>query len=61
VYCLQIFDHQVRVAPRHLQAGMAEHSLQVEDSTTTPEIVNGECVAQGVQGSRGRIEAELLA
>ena len=61
MYCLQVFGHQVRVAARHLQARMAEHTLQVKDSATPPEIVHGEGVSEGVQGSRRRIEAELFA
>lgn len=42
---LQVFRHKVRIAPRHLKTGMAQNLLQVEDTTSAPQIVDREGVA----------------
>jgi hypothetical protein len=45
---LEVRRHKVCIAARHLKRGMPEHLLQVEDGPAAPEIVDGECVAVGL-------------
>src|ERR1022692_4689408 len=58
---LQVLRHEVRVATRHLQAGMAEYPLQMEHSTATPQVVYRKRVPERVQCPCRRIELKLLA
>jgi hypothetical protein len=39
---------------------MPEHLLEMEYAAALPQVVNSECMPEGVQGPRRRIEAKLL-
>jgi hypothetical protein len=54
---LKILRHQVCISARHLQSGMPKHLLKMEHAAALPQIVDGECVPEGVQGSRRGFEA----
>ena len=58
---LEVFRHQVRVSAGHLQRGVPEHLLQMEDGPAAPKIVHRECVPECVEGAARRSESEFSA
>jgi len=52
MYRLQVLRQQVCVSPRHLKRPVASTLLQMEHTSATVEVVDCECVTEGVQGSR---------
>lgn len=58
---LQVRREQVRIPPRHLQRGMTEDLLQMEDRAAAPDVIDPERMPEGVQRSHWRVKPEPLA
>jgi hypothetical protein len=49
------------VSSGHLKRSVAEDFLKMKDTTTMSEIADGKSVAESVEGTCGRLEAEPSA
>jgi hypothetical protein len=61
---LQVFRVQIRVTAGHLQGGMAQRPLQVKRASAPPQVVDRECVPEGMKRSgwwfKAQVSAQLL-
>lgn len=60
MHSLKVRCHEVRITPGHLQRGVPENLLQVEDATAPSKIVDRESVSETMQGPGGRVKAEVF-